>query len=97
VSAATILHVVDGRWPVAGALTMDTAAGVLDASAAVSLPDAGVIDLKAVHTVDSAGVALLLAWKRRALAEGKPVTFTNVPPNLTSLAQLYDVNALLTA
>jgi ABC-type transporter Mla MlaB component len=42
-------------------------------------------------------VALLLAWKRRASAEGKPLTFAHLPPSLASLAQLYGVEELLAA
>lgn len=91
------LRNIDGRWFLAGPLTMDTVAGVLDASTNVALPVSGEIDFSDVTSVDSAGVALLLAWKRRAVAEGKTVTFANVPANLLSLAQLYDVEPLVTA
>jgi phospholipid transport system transporter-binding protein len=90
------LEAVDGRWPIVGALTMDTAAELLATSADIALPESGVIDLQRVELVDSAGVALLLAWKRRALAEGKTVSFANVPTSLTSLAELYAVEDLLT-
>ena len=81
----------------AGSLTMDSAATVLAISAEAALPATGVIDLKRVEAVDSAGVALLLAWKRRAAAEGKPLTFAHLPPSLASLAQLYGVEDLLVA
>ena len=43
----------------------------------------------------AARVALLLAWKRRAVVEGKPLTFAHLPSTLGSLAQLYDVEELL--
>jgi phospholipid transport system transporter-binding protein len=76
---------------------MDSAAGVLAASTELALPGAGGIDLERVDAVDSAGVAVLLAWQRRALAEGKTLTFTGVPKSLTSLAELYDVEGLITA
>jgi phospholipid transport system transporter-binding protein len=89
---------VDGeRWALAGPLTMDSVAAVLAASTEAALPASGVIDLERIEVVDSAGVALLLAWKRRAEAERKPLAFAHLPPSLASLAQLYGVEELLVA
>ncbi len=90
------LEPVGGRWPVAGELTMDTVASLLAASVDIALPADGIIDLERVELVDSAGVALLLAWKRRAMAERKKISFVNVPASLASLAELYAVEELLT-
>jgi phospholipid transport system transporter-binding protein len=53
------------------------------------------IDLDGVATVDSAAVALLLAWQRAAAAEGKRLAFKGIPPGLASLADLYGVDSLL--
>ena len=53
------------------------------------------IDLAGVKTVDSAAVALLLAWQRAAAEQGKKLTFVGVPPGVASLAGLYGVDALL--
>jgi phospholipid transport system transporter-binding protein len=98
VSEVTTAFQVEGeRWMPAGSLTMDSAATVLATSAEAALPPSGIIDLKRVEAVDSAGVALLLAWKRRAAAEGKPLAFAHLPPSLDSLAQLYGVEELLVA
>lgn len=83
------------RWSVRGALTIDTAARVLAASIATPLPASSVVSLDDVHGVDSAAVAVLLTWQRRALGEGKPLQFVAVPPNLAALAQLYGVERLL--
>jgi phospholipid transport system transporter-binding protein len=80
-----------------GSLTMDCVANVLSASAEASLPGTGIVELSGVESVDSAAVALLLAWKRRAAAEGKPMAFAHIPPSLASLAQLYGVGDLLVA
>ncbi len=97
-SEVTTAFQVEGeRWMPAGSLTMDFVATVLAFSAEAALPATGVIDLERVAAVDSAGVALLLAWKRRAVAEGKPVAFAHLPPSLASLAQLYGVEDLLAA
>jgi phospholipid transport system transporter-binding protein len=83
------------RWSVRGALTIDTAARVFAASMAAPLPVSGVVALEDVHSVDSAAVAVLLTWKRRALGDGKPLKFVAVPSSLTALAQLYGVEQLL--
>ena len=68
---------------------------MLSASRGAALPASGVISLGGVDRVDSAGVAVLLAWKRRAAAEGKSLSFAEVPPNLAALAALYGVVELL--
>jgi phospholipid transport system transporter-binding protein len=98
VSEVTTAFQVEGeRWMPAGPLTMDSAATMLAASAEAALPATGVIDLERIEAVDSASVALLLAWKRRAAVEGKPLAFAHLPPSLASLAQLYGVEELLVA
>jgi len=86
----------NGRWSVGGPLTVDTAGDVLVASQDVALPRTGVVTLADVRAVDSAGVAVLLSWRRRAAAEGIKLTFVDVPPNLVALAELYGVEDLLT-
>jgi len=53
------------------------------------------IDLAAATAVDSAGVAILLAWQRAALARGAKLEFHNLPPVLRSLAALYGVEDML--
>jgi phospholipid transport system transporter-binding protein len=85
------------RWTITGALTVDSAAGVLAASQDAALPETGVVALGGIESVDSAGVAVLLSWRRRAAAEGKTLTFADVPASLVALAQLYGVEDLLQA
>ena len=85
----------NGRWSVGGPLTVDSAGDVLGASQDVDLPRSGVVSLSDVRAVDSAGVAVLLSWRRRAAAEGKTLSFTDVPPSLKALAELYGVEDLL--
>jgi len=83
------------RWAVSGSLVMDSASALLDASRAHALPSAGLVDLARVERVDSAAVAVMLAWKRRAVAEGKSLAFTGLPQSMASLAALYGVQELL--
>lgn len=83
------------RWLVAGALTVETAASVLESSRAARLPKTGIVDLSGVDGVDSAAVAVLLAWRRRAELEGIAVSFTGAPPSLSALADLYGVEEFI--
>lgn len=76
-------------------MTNDTAAALLDAGRAAIRGGDVSFDLGAVKQVDSAAVALLLAWQREGQAAGARITLSNVPPALTSLASLYGVDALL--
>jgi phospholipid transport system transporter-binding protein len=92
---AEVLRADDGRWVLAGPLTIGNVAGVLATSVGMPLPPTGRVDLKAVDPVDSAGVAILLEWKRRAVAERMQLAFENVPPTMVSLAELYGVDELL--
>jgi phospholipid transport system transporter-binding protein len=85
------------RWSVSGTLNVDSAAEVLAASQDAALPETGVVALGEVDAVDSAAVAVLLSWRRRAAVEGKKLTFTGVPANLVALAELYGVEHLLSA
>lgn len=92
---APILTSNDKRWVVAGPLTIYNIVVVLAESAKRMLPESGEVDLQGVDPVDSSGVAILLEWKRRALAEHKSISFQNIPPSMTSLAALYGVDELL--
>lgn len=94
-AVASALFTPGGRWSVGGALTVDSAAGVLTASEEAALPESGVVSLSGLRAVDSAGVAVLLSWRRRAAAEGKKLAFVDVPPSLVALAELYGVEDLL--
>ena len=85
------------RWTITGTLTVDSAAEVLAASEDAALPATGVIALGGLRSVDSAAVAVLLSWRRRAAAESKTLTFADVPTALVALAQLYGVEDLLQA
>ena len=82
-----------------GALSFETLPSVLAESAQFTartdLPDRLVIDFSGITDIDSSAVALLLEWRRQALARGKALEFVNLPPNLVALAQLYGVADLI--
>jgi phospholipid transport system transporter-binding protein len=83
------------RWLLAGALTVDTASGVLESSRKAVLPATGIVDLTGLEHVDSAAVAVLLAWRRRATLEGVELSFNSLPANLAALAAVYGVEELV--
>ena len=83
------------RWSYIGSLTFANAGPVLAATAGVALPTEADVDLENVGAIDSAAVAVLLALKRRAEAEGKPLRFVRVPGALRALAEVYGVEPIL--
>ena len=85
------------RWICGGPITFANAGPVLEASRVLAFPPTGVIDCDALHPVDSAGVAVLVALKRRAARENVRLTFVNITPSLHTLADLYGVEELLTS
>lgn len=52
-------------------------------------------NLAGMASVDSAGVAVLLAWQRAAQLQGVRLRLLNPPSGLLSLAELYGVSELL--
>ena len=80
-----------------GELTLESVAARLK----LPLPGGGndndglIFDLSGVTRVDSAALALLLAWLRRAKALDLRVELRAMPESLLALARLYGVDALL--
>ncbi len=72
-------------------LTFDNAAAVLEAGLHAIAGGQREIDLAGLEAVDSAAVAVLLAWQRA----GHRLVFSRLPPNLQSLIDLYGVKPLL--
>jgi phospholipid transport system transporter-binding protein len=85
----------DARWSYIGALNFANAARVLAATTAVALPADGEVDLENMGSIDSAAVAVLLALKRRAEDERKPLRFVHAPAALLALADVYGVGSIL--
>jgi phospholipid transport system transporter-binding protein len=82
-------------WIFAGALTLDDAADVLDASKDLALPASGVVDFSGLMHADSAALAVMMALKRRAAVENRTLTMRGLPGSLHSLAVAYGVENLL--
>lgn len=87
------------RLLIEGPITMETAADLLDAGrklcGRVECSAGRVIDLSGVTLVDSAALAIVLAWMRVAGEGGRTLRLEGVPHQLRSLADLYGVGELL--
>jgi len=84
------------RWTFQGVLTFDDAMAVVRATDRLALPASNTVDLRGMAHADSSALAVLLALRRRAEAEGRKLAFVGVPPMLDSLARVYGVDALIT-
>ncbi|MEO8345309.1 MAG: STAS domain-containing protein [Betaproteobacteria bacterium] len=82
-------------WTFAGALNLMDALGVFEASRALALPASGIVDLSGLQQADSSALAVMLALKRRAVAEGAKLGFVAIPSGIQALAHVYGVEELL--
>ena len=85
----------DGHCAVDGPLTIANAAQLVEEGRRMFVAERVVVDLKGVTEVDSAGVSLLLEWRRAASGANRQIEFVHLPANLKSLAVLYGVAELL--
>lgn len=85
----------EAGWRFAGALTLDDAAGIFDASLQMPLPANGIVDFSGLRHADSAVLAVIIALKRRGAAEGRAISAAGLPASLRSLAVVYGVEKLL--
>lgn len=53
------------------------------------------INLESVEHIDSAGIALLIDWKRHCLTVNKTCIFKNSSPQAKSLIETYQLNSAL--
>lgn len=96
-SRRVIVESRDGAVYVGGALTLATAKDALDAADATfnAQSHALVFDLSRVDECDSAAVAVLLEWLRRASARGCALAYRNVPARLLQLARISELETIL--
>ncbi|HEY5718813.1 MAG TPA: STAS domain-containing protein [Gammaproteobacteria bacterium] len=86
----------DGRVALRGALGFAEVPGLV--SAAAGLFDGRgelTLDLAGVGRGDSAGVALLLEWRRAARRAGCELHYRNLPESLLAIARVCGVDTLL--
>jgi phospholipid transport system transporter-binding protein len=84
------------RLVVSGAVTLANVGELLEEGRRQIAEGAQVVDLAQVGEMDSALLALLLAWLREALARNASLRFANPPESLLTIARLYGVDELLT-
>ncbi len=76
-------------------VTTKNAKIVLEAGLAAIASGQSEFDLTDVKRIDSAAVAVLLAWQRAANVKKVALQLHNLPANLRSLMGLYGVDTLL--
>ena len=82
----------EGRFAVSGPVGFDNAAALLQQSEPWFADARSIeVDLQRVTKVDSAALALLIEWQRRARQHDQDICFTGMPPRLQALAQLSGV------
>jgi len=85
----------DARMVVSGPVTLGNVAGLLEEGRRHLAEGVRSVDFGEVTEMDSAALALCLAWLRDAKAAGGAITFTNLPESLQTIARLYGVHSLL--
>jgi len=83
------------RITVSGPVTLANAARVLDEGRQHLAEGVRTVDLGEVTELDSALLALALAWLRDARAAKREIAFANLPDGLQTLSRLYGVEDLL--
>ena len=82
-------------WTFKGTLTFADAAAVFGASRNLALPENGIVDLAGLAHADSSALAVMVALKRRAHAEGATLSFASTPAGILTLAHVYGLEELL--
>ena len=85
----------DGVLSVSGALTFASVAALYHDAKSLLGDQTTIVDLQAVSSTDSAGLALLLEWQAGARQRGARLKFINAPDELMRLAVLSESTALL--
>ena len=80
---------------VSGAVTLANVAGLLEEGRRHLAEGVSTVDFGEVTEMDSAALALCLAWLRDARAAGGALAFANLPESLQTIARLYGVHSLL--
>jgi phospholipid transport system transporter-binding protein len=83
------------RLVVSGAVTLANAAALLEEGRRHLAEGVQTVDLGEVNEMDSALLAVLLAWLRDAHGREGAISFVNLPESLRTIAQLYGVDSLL--
>jgi phospholipid transport system transporter-binding protein len=87
----------DGGFSISGELVFDTVPDLVANGRTMFAADGGTlaVDLAHVSRADSAGLALLIEWRRMAVQRGKTIVFKNVPAQMIAIAKVSGLDALL--
>jgi phospholipid transport system transporter-binding protein len=83
------------RMALSGPVTLANVAAVLEEGRRHVEDSVDSVDLAGVTEMDSALLALLLAWMREAKSRSRTLTLANPPQALSTIARLYGVDTLL--
>jgi len=83
------------RMVLSGPVTLANVAAVLEEGRRHLEDGVDSVDLAGVTEMDSALLALLLAWMREAKSRERSLTLANPPQALSTIARLYGVDTLL--
>jgi phospholipid transport system transporter-binding protein len=83
------------RLLLSGAVTLGNVAQLLEEGRRHVAEGVRTIDLGEVTEMDSALLALLLAWLREAKGRSRTLEFARLPESLRTIAGLYGVDAVL--
>ncbi len=87
----------DGKFALRGELTFETANRALELSRELFGDHASIeLDLAGIEEGDSAGLALLLEWVNWAKNFVREIRYVNVPSDITAIAQISEVDNMLT-
>lgn len=87
-----------GRIRVSSPLTFQTARRACEAGIECFTRDGSsqlVVDCAGAAPADSAGLAVLIEWRRWALQHRRHLTFANLPVQISAIAHLSEVTAVL--
>lgn len=82
-------------WSVAGELTFASVPTIQAESPGWFAAPPAALDMAGVARIDSAGIALLAEWARRAQLAGTALRLTNVPPGMLALSATMGLDRLL--
>jgi phospholipid transport system transporter-binding protein len=86
-----------GHFLLSGELSFDSVGKALKLTAKMFLVPAKVtIDLGGIERADSAGLALMIEWMRRAREGGASLKFANIPEQLLAMARVAGVDQIIT-
>lgn len=85
------------RFSMGATLTHASATSALAAGLARIEAGATAVDCAPLKQFDSSALAVLLAWRRAAQTRGSSLDVLNPPAGLSSLAQVYGIDALFAA